>query len=89
MSGALVWALTVCFHSNVAPLPLQVDRLVALLSSRKMGVVAHFYMDPEVCGQEGSEIRQGLPPKCSELTTYPAATLYYTPLPLPFRCKVC
>ena len=38
----------------MAPLPVQVDRLVALLSSRKMGVVAHFYMDPEVrCRDSG------------------------------------
>ena len=31
------------------------DRLVELLSSRKMGVVAHFYMDPEVRGRDGGE----------------------------------
>lgn len=40
--------------SNVPP-PPQVDRLVELLSSRKMGVVAHFYMDPEVGGQAGGQ----------------------------------
>ena len=57
MSGGQAWS--VCFllvSNNVAPIPLQVDRLVELLSSRKMGVVAHFYMDPEVWGQEGVEI---------------------------------
>jgi quinolinate synthase len=30
------------------PDPAQVDRLVRVLSEKKMGVVAHFYMDPEV-----------------------------------------
>jgi quinolinate synthase len=29
---------------------LQVEKLVAKLSEKKMGVVAHFYMDPEVQG---------------------------------------
>ncbi|KAG1664375.1 hypothetical protein FOA52_004708 [Chlamydomonas sp. UWO 241] len=34
----------------LSPDPAQVDRLVSLLSEKKMGVVAHFYMDPEVQG---------------------------------------
>jgi hypothetical protein len=32
------------------PDPSTVDTLVSLLSSKKIGVVAHFYMDPEVQG---------------------------------------
>ncbi|GAX73552.1 hypothetical protein CEUSTIGMA_g1003.t1 [Chlamydomonas eustigma] len=34
----------------LAPDQKQVDKLVDVLSSKKMGVVAHFYMDPEVQG---------------------------------------
>uniref|UniRef100_A0A7R9V9G1 quinolinate synthase n=1 Tax=Chlamydomonas euryale TaxID=1486919 RepID=A0A7R9V9G1_9CHLO len=34
----------------LAPNPADVDRLASLLSEKKMGVVAHFYMDPEVQG---------------------------------------
>lgn len=30
------------------PSPSEVDVLVGLLSSKKIGVVAHFYMDPQV-----------------------------------------
>lgn len=42
----------------LTPPPLQVDRLVELLSSKKMGVVAHFYMDPEVRRWDGGNGRE-------------------------------
>lgn len=40
------------------PQPAQVDRLATLLQSKRIGVVAHFYMDPEVQGVLTSAAQQ-------------------------------
>lgn len=42
----------------LAPDPAQVDALVKVLSKKKIGIVAHFYMDPQVQGVLSSAAQQ-------------------------------